>query len=83
MDRETAITVDIRGNDLSCQNTEAQGAQKIGHVTELDAIVLDAASHSAFRPKCMSCPVVQLCKGTTPYRAREWHGDGRQCQWRQ
>ena len=28
-----------------------------------DAIVPDTATHFAFRPECMACPVVELCKG--------------------
>jgi uncharacterized protein len=42
----------------------AKGAHKIGHVADFDAITLDTATHFAFRPECMACPVVQLCKGS-------------------
>ena len=51
-----------RGHRL--QNTGAKGAHKIGHVADFDAIALDTATHFAFREECMSCPVVQLCKGS-------------------
>jgi len=64
MDREDTIAVDLRGNVMTCQNTGAKGAHKIGHVADFDAIALDTATHFAFRPECMSCPVVQLCKGS-------------------
>jgi uncharacterized protein len=49
---------------MTCQNTGAKGAHKIGHVADFDAIALDTATHFAFRPECMACPVVQLCKGS-------------------
>ena len=64
MDSTEAIAVDLRGNVMTCQNTGAKGVHKIGHVAEFDAIALDTATHFAFRDECMSCPVVQLCKGS-------------------
>jgi uncharacterized protein len=64
MDSPDAIAVDLRGNVMTCQNTGAKGAHKIGHVADFDAIALDTATHFAFRDECMSCPVVQLCKGS-------------------
>lgn len=64
MDSPDAIAVDLRGNVMTCQNTGAKGAHKIGHVADFDAIALDTATHFAFREECMSCPVVQLCKGS-------------------
>jgi radical SAM protein with 4Fe4S-binding SPASM domain len=67
-----AIAVDLRGNVMTCQNTGAKGAHKIGHVTEFDAIALDTAKHFAFREECMSCPVVQLCKGSCMFLEGEF-----------
>jgi uncharacterized protein len=64
MDRPDAIAVDLRGNVMTCQNTGAKGVHKIGHVANFNAIALDTATHFAFRAECMSCPVVQLCKGS-------------------
>jgi uncharacterized protein len=64
MDREDTIAVDLRGNVMTCQNTGAKGEHKIGHVDDFDAIALNTATHFAFRDECMSCPVVQLCKGS-------------------
>ena len=64
MDREDTIAVDLRGNVMTCQNTGAKGEHTIGHVDDFDAIALNTATHFAFRDECMSCPVVQLCKGS-------------------
>jgi uncharacterized protein len=72
MDREDTIAVDLRGNVMTCQNTGAKGAHKIGHVADFDAIALDTATHFAFRPECMSCPVVQLCKGSCMFLESEF-----------
>ena len=72
MDRPEHIAVDLQGNVMTCQNTGAKGVHKIGHVAEFDAIALDTATHFAFRPECMSCPVVQLCKGSCMFLEGEF-----------
>ncbi|MDV7272072.1 radical SAM protein [Thioclava sp. A2] len=72
MDSPDAIAVDLRGNVMTCQNTGAKGGHKIGHVAEFDAIALDTATHFAFREECMSCPVVQLCKGSCMFLEGEF-----------
>ncbi len=72
MDSPDAIAVDLRGNVMTCQNTGAKGAHKIGHVADFDAIALDTATHFAFRAECMSCPVVQLCKGSCMFLEGEF-----------
>ena len=72
MDREDTIAVDLRGNVMTGQNTGAKGEHKIGHVDNVDAIALNTATHFAFRDECMSCPVVQLCKGSCMFLAEEF-----------
>ncbi|MDE4146972.1 radical SAM protein [Phaeobacter gallaeciensis] len=72
MDSHDAIAVDLRGNVMTCQNTGAKGEHKIGHVANFDAIALDTATHFAFRDECMSCPVVQLCKGSCMFLEGEF-----------
>jgi uncharacterized protein len=72
MDSPDTIAVDLRGNVMTCQNTGAKGVHKIGHVADFDAIALDTATHFAFRDECMSCPVVQLCKGSCMFLEGEF-----------
>ena len=72
MDSPDAIAVDLRGNVMTCQNTGAKGVHKIGHVADFDGIVLDTATHFAFREECMDCPVVQLCKGSCMFLEGEF-----------
>jgi uncharacterized protein len=72
MDSPDAIAVDLRGHVMTCQNTGAKGAHKIGHVADFDGIALDTATHFAFREECMSCPVVQLCKGACMFLEGEF-----------
>ena len=70
MDQPAVIAVDLKGNVLTCQNTstvsKAPNGQpnRIGHVSQLDKVKLNTATHFANRPKCMECPIVQACKGT-------------------
>ena len=72
MDRPEHIAVDLQGNVMTCQNTGAKGEHKIGHVEDFDAIALNTATHFAFRDECMSCPVVQLCKGSCMFLEGEF-----------
>ena len=72
MDREDTIAFDLRGNVMTCQNTGAKGAHRIGHVEDFEAIALGTATHFAFRNECMSCPVVQLCKGACMFLEGEF-----------
>ncbi len=72
MDREDQIAVDLLGNVMTCQNTGAKGEHKIGHVDAFAEIALDTATHFAFRPECMACPVVQLCKGSCMFLEGEF-----------
>lgn len=72
MDRPEHLAVDLQGNVMTCQNTGAKGAHRIGHVADFDAIALDTATHFAFRSECMSCPVVQLCKGACMFLEGEF-----------
>ena len=72
MDREDDLAVDLLGNVMTCQNTGAKGVHKIGHVDAFAEIALDTATHFAFRPECMACPVVQLCKGSCMFLEGEF-----------
>ena len=72
MDRPEHIAVDLQGNVMTCQNTGAKGEHKIGNVDDFGAIALDTATHFAFREECMSCPVVQLCKGSCMFLEGEF-----------
>jgi uncharacterized protein len=72
MDREDQIAIDLLGNVMTCQNTGAKGVHKIGHVDAFAEIALDTATHFAFRPECMACPVVQLCKGSCMFLEGEF-----------
>ncbi|MEZ5675719.1 MAG: SPASM domain-containing protein [Thalassovita sp.] len=72
MDSPDAIAVDLRGNVMTCQNTGAKGAHKIGHVAEFGAMRSIPRLHFAFREECMSCPVVQLCKGSCMFLVGEF-----------
>lgn len=70
MDRFDTIAVDLRGNVLTCQNVSAvstkdNGQQHlIGHVSNLDNVKLDTATHWSKREDCSKCPVLQVCKGS-------------------
>lgn len=69
MDRSDNIAVDLRGNVLTCQNVSAASiapnsqSHKIGHVSDLEGVKLNTATHWSKRDECSKCPVLQICKG--------------------
>ena len=67
MDEPGHLAVDLHGNVMTCQNTGAQGKHHLGHVSGLEAVALDTATHWSHRECCGHCPVVQLCKGGCMY----------------
>ncbi len=46
--------------------------KSVSHVVYFETIALDTATHFAFREECMSCPVVQLCKGSCMFLEGEF-----------
>ena len=67
MDRSDRISVDLKGNVMTCQNTGAKGKHGIGTVAEFDKIRLNTSTHWAHREECNNCPVLQLCRGACMY----------------
>jgi uncharacterized protein len=69
MDKEDQIAVDLRGNVLTCQNVSSESvapngeSHKIGHVSNLDAVKLNTATHWSHRSECPKCPMLQICQG--------------------
>lgn len=77
MDKAENIAVDLKGNVVTCQNVSAVSknpagqAHKIGHVDRFEDIALKTATHWSFREECLSCPVLQLCKGSCMFLTGE------------
>lgn len=63
MDQPNALAVDLKGNAITCQNTSSDTDHLMGNVASFERIRLRKARHFSTRPKCLDCPVVQLCKG--------------------
>lgn len=70
IDQPTTMTIDLEGNVISCQNVVASqdsalgGTHKVGHVNDLASVDMHTAiTHFSDRPHCLSCPIVQICKG--------------------
>jgi uncharacterized protein len=70
MDDPQTIAVDLRGNVLTCQNVSAvstapnKNPHLIGHVSKLENVKLNTATHWKFRKDCNDCPLLQMCKGS-------------------
>jgi len=63
MDQPDRLAVDLKGNAITCQNTSADTDHLMGNVARFGDIRLRKARHFSTRKDCLSCPVVQLCKG--------------------
>lgn len=69
MDKSDAMAVDLNGNVITCQNVSAVAknpagySHKIGHVSDLENVKLDTATHWSDREECPNCPVIHICKG--------------------
>ena len=77
MDREDTISVDLRGNILTCQNVSAVStapngrSHLIGHVSNINKARLTTATHWSFREECTNCPVLQVCKGSCMFLQKD------------
>lgn len=73
MDMPNQISVDLKGNVLTCHNVQASergvngNSHKIGHVDDLDAVRLNTVKHWSVRANCSKCPVLHLCGGSCMY----------------
>jgi uncharacterized protein len=79
MDRPDTIAVDLKGNVMTCQNVSTVSrapngkSHHIGHVSRLDQVKLNTATHWSSRPMCAECPLVQVCKGACMFlEGRLW-----------
>ena len=77
MDRQDTISVDLRGNILTCQNVSAVStapngrSHLIGHVSNINKARLTTATHWSFREECTKCPVLQACKGSCMFLQKD------------
>ena len=73
IEREDTITVDLKGNVLTCQNVSVSAtspngmSHKIGNVADFDSISLNTITHWSERPNCSRCPVLRLCQGSCTF----------------
>jgi uncharacterized protein len=69
MDKSNQIAVDLAGNVLTCQNVSSISnnpagiSHHIGHVSDLNSVKVETATHWSDRKECPNCPVVHICKG--------------------
>ena len=69
MDDERAISVDLRGNVITCQNVSSAETSKNGEshlggsLDDYDNVAIKTSTHWSNRAECPSCPVLHVCKG--------------------
>lgn len=67
------VTVDLKGNVITCQNVSpvsiAMNGEKhlSGHIDDFDNVRVKTITHWSHRPNCKNCPVLHLCKGSCTF----------------
>ena len=65
----TSLSIDLRGNVLTCQNvssleTSKNGESHLGgNLSDYDNVEIKSSTHWSNRKECGGCPVLHLCKG--------------------
>jgi len=69
MDDEHTISVDLRGNVMTCQNVSSLEISKNGeshhggNLSDYSNVELKSVTHWSNRKECPECPVLHICKG--------------------
>ena len=64
MDNPDNISLDLKGNTMTCQNTNANLKEhNTGNINNIEAVEMKLVHHFRTRDECSKCPVVQMCKG--------------------
>lgn len=73
MDSPDILAVDLKGNAMTCQNTNANlPKHNIGKTENIKAMEMTLVHHFRTRSECVRCPVVQLCKGACLFLENEF-----------
>jgi uncharacterized protein len=77
MDRSDQVALDLNGNVITCQNVSSVAnnpsgiSHKIGHISDLDSVKVDTATHWSDREECGNCPVLHICRGACMFLTGE------------
>jgi uncharacterized protein len=73
MDNPNTLAVDLKGNAMTCQNTNANlPKHNIGRTENIKGMEMTLVHHFRTRSECVRCPVVQLCKGACLFLEDEY-----------
>jgi uncharacterized protein len=73
MDNPDILAVDLKGNAMTCQNTNANlPKHNIGRTENIKGMEMTLVHHFRTRSECVRCPVVQLCKGACLFLEGEY-----------
>ena len=70
MDQEDIISIDLKGDVITCQNVSSKEVSKngedhlAGNIRNLDDVEITTSTHWKNRPHCSDCPVLHLCQGS-------------------
>jgi uncharacterized protein len=78
MDKENIISVDLRGDVLTCQNVSSASVNSngqphlSGNITDFDNVKITSSTHWKERKECSNCPVLHICHGSCMYASGEY-----------
>ncbi|WP_180815178.1 radical SAM/SPASM domain-containing protein [Ralstonia pickettii] len=64
VDRPDSLSVDMKGNVLTCQNTAPETKHGLGSIDALEKVRFTTGWHWSERQGCSTCPVLHLCGGS-------------------
>lgn len=67
MERSDSLSVDLKGNVSTCQNTGSESRHGLGSVYDIGNVKLDTSWSWRERPDCGGCPYLQICGGGCMY----------------
>ena len=78
MDKEDTMSIDLRGNVITCQNVSAVETSMNGEshfggtIMDMDNVSIKTATHWQNRAGCASCPTLHICKGSCMFLAGDF-----------
>jgi uncharacterized protein len=78
MDDEHTLSVDLRGNVMTCQNVSSLEISKNGeshhggNLEDYSNVELKSVTHWSNRKECPECPVLHICKGACMFLDKEF-----------
>ena len=78
MDDVNTISIDLKGNVLTCQNVSSVAINSNnephlgGNISDMDNVKITSSTHWKNRNNCSDCPVLHICRGSCMFAQNEY-----------